>query len=212
MATALSAFLPYVIPWAPGAPRPTVQAKVLDAITELCEESLLLRETLTAFDLTINIDTYTLTPPAGSDVIMATSVMVNDKPIWPASEDELDTIDVYWRKGIVGLPNRWFQPSPTTLRFNRIPDRTLTGGVLVEVATKPTLASTTVDDELYTEWREHVANGALWRLLSMRGVEWEDQKIAQEKGIFWNSAIARAKARARMGKTRAPTFAKMRTV
>lgn len=213
MATPLSSFLPYIVPYAPGVPRTVAQSKLLDAAIELCERSLYLRQTLSAFDLVLNTDSYVLAPPTDHDVVMATSVIVNGNPIGPAAEERIDSIDAYWRTGISGMPSMWYQPSPTTIKFNRLPDETVTAGILVEIAVKPTRTATTVDDELYTDWVERLANGALWRLLSMRGVEWADENLAH--GLYgpkWNAAISQAKARAAMGKTRAATYAKLRTV
>lgn len=213
MATALSSFLPYIVPYAPGVPRTVAQAKLLDAAIEFCERTLYMRQTLAAVDLVLDVDSYTLAPPADHDVVMATSLIVNGNPIGPAAEERLDSIDAYWRTGISGTPSAWYQPTPTTIKFNRIPDATVTGGLLVEIAVKPTRDATTVDDELYTDWVERLAAGALWRLLSMRGVEWADENLSHNLyGPKWNAVITEGKARAAMGKTRAPTYAKLRTI
>lgn len=205
-------YLPRIQPYVPGCPRPTLLEAVNHAIGELCDKALLWRETLPAFDLTVDEDTYDLSLPAGMEMVMPVHVRVDDKDIPPASEEKLDEMDYGWRVADSGTPFRYFQPRPGTIQFNRKAQETITDGVVIRAAVKPSADALVSAAQIYSHWRETVRRGALHYLQGMPGKEWSDPNQARLHGVYFNSQIQSALSQANRGNTRSPFFARMNSI
>lgn len=211
MSTELSAFLVDVLPSVPGCPQTTAINAVRKAAQHLCSRAMPWRQTLTAIDITLGDDTYTLTAPTDTKIVTATYAEYNGTPIYPKSEEELDEIDYNWRNAGNGTPQYFFMETDTDLRLNRKSNVAITGGLVVKAALQPSDAATSVDDSLFTNelYRKAIANGAKHYLFEIPQKGWSDINLALYHGKFFSSEVSEAKAWVDRGRTRAPQRARM---
>lgn len=211
--TDLADFLPEVLVEAPKCPRQTAIRALRQAAIRLCEDAPIWQDNIAAGDVEADVDDYRITPPTDSRVVSVLTVMWNSaRLILPATAEELDAIDNGWRLRPPGEPTRFISPDlePDRIRFNRLPETTITDGLEVSVVLKPTQGATTVGDVLYADWLHTIAAGALQALLTMPGKDWTDAGTAVYYGRLFAEGLARAKARALKGNQRKPTQVQMR--
>ena len=68
---------------------------------------------------------------------------------------------------------------------------------IVRAQLKPTQTSISADDELMSEYRDTIVNGALFRLLRLPSKDWTDFGGAQVYSSLFNEGIIQADRRAR---------------
>ena len=210
MATSLTEFLPDVTPSVPGCPRSLILDAIRNACIRFCEETWIIRETLTAIDVVAGTDVYTLTASTNNLPVGLIHFSYNERDLTFKTEEELDIIDQGWRVADPGTPFFVTSPSPDTFRLNRVPSEAITDGMVPRIATKPTNETSSVDDLLYRDWRDGIRAGALQELKGIPDKGWSDDKAAMSNGQLFNFYIQRGKARAVMGHMRKSTTAKMR--
>lgn len=212
MAT-LEDFLPDIQPHLPGCPEGVTLNAIRNSCIRFCTDTWLIRENLAAIDVVINVDEYTMTAASQSDnvIVGMVNILYDEKPLARVTEEELDIADVGWRTNTTtGVPNMVTSPKPDIILLNRIPEESITGGMIVRVATKPTSTTSTVDDLLLDDWTEGIKYGALQELYEIPGKGWSDMKQALWYGKRFNFEIQRGKARIRMGNMTKSTVARNR--
>ena len=83
--------------------------------------------------------------------------------------------------------------------------------IYLRVAFKPLMSATVVEDSLYEDWLEEIVDGAKWKLLSMPGKEWSDEKGAELCRRKYKQGIRRAKARVMNGNSTYPSQVRWRS-
>jgi hypothetical protein len=101
-------------------------------------------------------------------------------------------------------------PTPDRILLNRVPAEAITDGMIVRIATRPTDSTTTINDQLFNDWRKAIKYGALEELLEIPSKGWSDMKQSIWYGKRFNFEIQRGKARARMGNMNKSTVAQAR--
>lgn len=201
MATALSAFTPYIAPEVPGCPEPLIDDAVRRAAIEFCDKSRALRERVAVN--TVASQDYVTLAPTGGDVAHLYKLMVGDETLDPTTRTDFD------EDGDTGQPLEYYVEPPNTLRLYPVPDAIY--ALVAHVAVKPDRDATTLDDVLYNNWRDEIAAGAKARLMLMSKQPWynpDDAAVAQ--GIF-QSAIDRAAHKRATGNVGAPIRSKLHT-
>lgn len=215
--TALTAFYPAVIPYCPGVPEPFVDQKALEVVRDFCWRTCALREDVDPIDVVADTFLYTLTPvTANREVLGIVSARFNDEPLYPVN---IDRMAVQYPDAIArieftigaNLPNdslpsnswealeqtqpQWYyQPRPDQIRLIGIPDTAYTDGLDVNIAVRPTLTATEVDDWLFARYRDQLAKGVIARLLEMPKKDWTDYKAAGYYGSLYNESVEKALA------------------
>lgn len=210
MATNFSEFLAGVLPSVPACPRTTVINAIRDAARRLCKDSLTLRQTLTAIDTVIGDDVYGLVAPANTEIVTITYAEYNGIPINVQSPEWLDANDYNWRNAGEGAATVCFLLSPTKIQLNRKSKEVITGGLVVEVALKPSFDAADCDDSLYVENKECIERGAKHYLMEIPKKEWTDLPLSAHHGKHFNYLIQDHTAFVRRGRTRGVVRAPMR--
>lgn len=210
MTAALTEFITNVAPHVSGCPNSLIVDELRNAAIRLCEDSLIHREDIAPADITIGVDDYTITPPAQTRVVTVLTLYHDEKPLNGYTEEELDHLDYGWRNGSIGPATGYTLLAPDRIKLNRVPEATITGGLVIKVALKPTETATVVDDVLYNDWQTALTNGALAELLMIPKKPWTDYALAKENATNFNFQIQRARARQSHGFQRKPISAKMR--
>lgn len=157
-----TAFLPEVVPSAPGVPEIVAINAIRNAAIEFCSTSLVWFEVQEPVEVSASDFPLDLSAPSGAVVDTILSAKANGMPLTPKTLESLDgALD--WENA-TGQPSAYYQPTPEQLRVVPLPTDTFT--LTLRVAYTPTRASTSVEGFLYERYLEAIAGGALWRLMS----------------------------------------------
>lgn len=196
MATALAAFTPYIAPAVPGCPEPLIDDAVRQAAIEFCERTEALRERL-SFNTVIAQD-YVVMAPLGGDVarVYRVSVVNADTRLERSRREDYD------EDGSPGQPTEYYVENLNTMRFYPVPDAVYP--VVVNAVVKPARDATTLDDLLFSAYRDAIAAGARKRLMGMSSQPWTNTSQAAIEGEIFNDAIDTIRMRKATGGTNAP--------
>jgi len=211
MAT-LRDFYIHVTPSVQGCPVSLINNAIRSAAIEFCERTNMWKYGFAAQDVTANVDTYTFTFPVGViDVMISrpTYVEVSGLQVNPTNEEDLDSLQYLWRDATNKQPQLYYMDFDNTMILVPTPSETITDGLYVEAALRPTMDATTLPDWLYDSWSETIAHGALMRLHAMPGKVWADPQTVSMHRAKFKEGISRAKSRtmksfAKQGKTVQP--------
>jgi hypothetical protein len=204
MATDYNAFLGNVMPHVNGCPPAMAIDAVRDAVIQLCQEARIWTVEHAAIDVVTDQGSYAFAPPAGTVVAEVLQVWYAGKRIDPYDVDVSNNIYTSWMTE-KGQPTKYTQLDERNLRLIPIPQETVTGAVTLLVTLKPSKTSTTVDDRIYEQYDNIIANGALAYLLTMPktpGRDWPDTKLGAMNASQFQEGIDKAKSKASRGYVR----------
>lgn len=213
MAKQLSEFLPEILPQVAGCPNPLAKNAVRNAAITFCERTRAYRKELAAINLVVDTKDYLytlFTLPTDTVVWRPIRVAVIDgteeTKLDPTTPQDLDSDHKYanWRTE-TGTPFAYYaMAGNTTLRVVWTPDTSITGGLFLEAALKPSKAAAEVEDAFFNQFYDDIAAGALGELLSMAGEPWTNAVKAADKLARFNRAIADHTVDASEGNADAP--------
>lgn len=199
MSTAISAFLPWVLPQAPGCPDILAIQAIRSAAIDFCNRTDLIQRVITA-DATINVEDYVVTPPSDMQMNRILGVSWQGAVLAPAPPSVVNS-DVVLRGAAVGTatpltgtPSWFFQKMPNDPGFSiyPIPIVTVTLGLTVKVSFSPSNTAATFDDALFNDWVDEIAAGAIERLMMMPGQPFSSQTSGKQYGTQYERAVADA--------------------
>lgn len=207
MAIKYESLLPDIISMVPACPEIVAERAVRSAAIELCEKTDAYQRQLDPVTVVKNIFEYDLEPPSGTVVQRIVWVTYNGKPLEPISSGLLEQRKENWRND-TGTPEYFIKQGLSTFNLVPVPGATLSQGVEIRVSLKPTQTSNACDDEIMTDYRDTIINGALFRLCRMPAKDWTDLASAQVYSTLFNDGMIYAERRARQADT--PVVAKVR--
>lgn len=179
MATALSAFSPYVRPDVDGAPVPLVEDAILDGCRRFALDTWLITSDVT-IPTVASTQSYTVTAAALTEILGVKTISIDGAtPIEPTQEDTARRyVQASGDPGCFWFKNNllWVYPTPDSVV-----------SMAVEAVIRPTTAATTVDDK-FVEYREAIAAWAKYSLMSMVGKPWSN---TQEAEFFYRVYLRR---------------------
>jgi hypothetical protein len=198
--TPFSSFMPSVLPYVYGCPDVAAEQALRLACIDFCKRTDIVQAVLAPVDVVLNGQDYPLTmPDTNMQLARVLGVSWQGKWLTPVDTDNVQS-DVALRGAAIGSatpvygdPGYYFQKTPdtSTVSLYPIPNTALTGGLLFRISTYPTIASTQVHDQLYNEWVEVIAAGALARLLATPGQPFTGNP--EQQGHMFERGISRAK-------------------
>lgn len=156
------------------------------------------------------VDLYAITLPSGAAIAKGLKAWLNDAPLDPISQDDLDNefnntsfgwVGVNWRTD-VNLPSRWYMPDDDTVGLLLAPSAG--GNLRIQAALKPTRAATTFPDWIYERYIETIAHGAKARIMLIPKKPYSDKELGAWHQERFNSLIGEARVRTARGNTRGP--------
>ena len=116
-------------------------------------------------------------------------------PISPRSL-ELNYPD--WRDK-TSLPQVYLQKNPSTFWVIPVPNSSVTNGLLLSVALKPSRTTSNIDTTFSNSYRDGIVYGTLYRLLRIPAKDWTDPRAASDYLNLFNQEIVQAELKARGG-------------
>lgn len=204
---ALSDFYKHIKTFVPGVPEPAIDFAVNRSAREFCSLSWFSRRSITV-TLVEDQASYALAPAdsTNEEIIGVHAVEYDDRPLDPTKPELVNTR--------VGKPHEWYTEQYTALVLNPTPDSNYDGEtVQVRIAVQPTIASESIPNDVYREFQQAIAEGAIAWLLQMPKQPWTDLQMAQKWERQFISKAMRAKEIAMRGampwgfSVRRPVFA-----
>lgn len=196
-ASLFSAWSPEVLPWAPGAPDGLIVQAVRSAAREFCERTrawVLWLDPATAGEGVGQELDFEL--PSKTELVRIEQVTVDGRPL---------DIDHYRE---APADPALFEGDGKAAMAKDTKVLALTGNwagaeaVQVQVSLMPAEDSVSMDTTVASRFRDAIASGARFELLSLPGVPFSNERVAGQQRDLFEKAIAAASVRAYMGFTR----------
>ncbi len=199
----LDAFLPNILPYAPGCPEPTALANVIKSAQVFCERVRLWRGNTT---LSVTPDSPNLvTVPAGAELFEIESARFDGRDLKPMSLTDLDEYHPGWRTMANGAA-RWItQTEPGYVQL--VPAST--GTLSLSTFLRPTDNAQQLPD-LFTQYTRTIADGALAEILMLPAQVYSDPSRAQFFAQRFDNRIDGLCKLTVQGQQRAPVRARPR--
>lgn len=201
----VTSFLPYVMPYVMGCPKPVARRAIVDAAIEFCEKSMLVQQTLDPFSVEQGQPTYDLYVDTHQLVFMPVQVWFKSALLKPQPSAQIANAQAY-RQDIpeqtlaTGDPREYFSVEPNVIGLYPVPAADLANALTVRAAVRPKRGATQLADVLYDNWVETVADGALMRLHGTPGQAYSDEgQRAKRRGEFY-AGLNRATIEASRGR------------
>lgn len=172
-------FLPWVLVDAPGCPDIVAQRAVVDAAREFCEHTNAWNVLTDPIILIDRSASYDLDVPTDGEIVKVMAVYGPLRPLVAKSLNDLGRIMPNWQSATSALP-LYFNSAggrtqvtvyPTPLLANR-------AKVTPRVVYKPSLLAATLPDDLVSDCREALVDGALARLMLNANKTWSNPQLA----------------------------------
>jgi hypothetical protein len=154
------AFYDFVVPDVPGCPFAAVDVALRQAAIDFCSQSLAWKYSHPDIAVTSGTASYNFVPPAQAVVHAITYAEFGGNEIDCHTGES--GIQIYNWRNQTGTPE-YVLGGATALTVVPTPD--VAGTLKLEVALKPSLAATGIDDDIFNEYRDAIVHGALGRLM-----------------------------------------------
>ncbi len=158
-----------VVPALPGLPLAAASFAIKRAAIEFCDRSLAWRVAIPAFQATAATGSYTLAAPVAGTIVAKVlelrykgKLLTNKSPAWLA-EHYGDGVD--WRTVTADPPTYWTSEFPNQVTIVPLPVTTVAAALAGWCAVKPTDAATGLDEAIWREYHDEIANLAKARLM-----------------------------------------------
>lgn len=177
-------FLEYVAPAVPGASEPLMVRAIRDACVDFCVETGFFRKTLEPIPSVAGIAEYEIETPEGTVVSNVRGAWYDGVRIGDVANEDTDqkaqSVE-YGVTAVPGTPTKLVYTSGNTFLLDPVPADSAKDVVLA-VTLKPTRASTEVWDQLFEDFAEVIAAGALAKLMDIKGQVFYDPAEGARKG------------------------------
>jgi hypothetical protein len=200
-------FYDFIIPYCRGIDQPLVDFQLRQAVRDWQKSTTMWRESV-PFTLKQGMTDYQVQPSSGG----VTAGIYSFPYPTDASRgmEELPEVS-RWSEGYLpepGTPDGWWQIYPGVFRLNRPPDKDypITLGIYKQMSQDPD--DDYIPDDLFENYAQSVASGALAQILAMSSKPWNDTTMA----TYHNTEFVKAKLALRSKMRRGGNAGRMRVV
>ena len=203
---AVSEFFPRLIPYVIGCSEPMAAQALVDSAIAFCNDSLAARTLLDAQQTSKNNPEFDISVPTGMAVSRVLRVWIGGREIQGVAVDWVNDAS-----STTGQPNNFYTrqiESELVALLSPTPDAIY--DVRAEVATRPTRAAKSFENELFDLWMEPIIEGAKARLMAIPDQPFTNPGMA---GIAAATAMylsRKARIEASYGRVRATNRVQMR--
>lgn len=215
--SAYTDFLDLVMPHVPGASTAIATHEVKMTVIDFCKRSMAYQRDHDPVTVIRNMIDYDLDPPTGTLVIKVMKAWYKDNELNPVSPEYI-TNPTFYNSSFAGAnvvlstPNVYTQKDERTVSIFPFPDTTVSMGLTMRVALKPTMASTTVDNFILEDHGETIMHGTLQRLFASPGKPYSNPNLATAHGAMFMEGVNTARQNATRGHVRSNMQVKLRRI
>jgi hypothetical protein len=188
-----------MVPDLPGCPMGVLPIALRQAAIAFCEQSQAWKYAHPDIAVTVANADYDFAPPDGAVVYAVDYAEFNGCEIEVNTEQ--DEVWLWNWRHQDGSP-QYVMGHPTYLTL--IPTPNVEGTLTLTTILKPSPIADGIDDDIYNEWRDTIAHGALARLMSSPKKPYTDFQLANSHQQQFRIDTAKAGIRAGRNYTRAP--------
>lgn len=202
----LDLFIPFVTYRVMGCPDPTALQAIRSTCIDFCRRTGIVERVLAGVDIVAAQEDYTVIVP--TDMSLHRIVGVSWQGTWLTVVPPGDVRSAPALRGVTigtsvpssGTPQFYFQKTNevAAISLYPIPDTALTGGLTIKASFKPLQTATTIDDQLFDEWCDGIAAGAVARLQAVPGLSFSSNSPAAR--TEYEMAVSAAKRQVLAGK------------
>lgn len=207
MSKALAEFHDYLLPELPGCTVDMVNFNLRETARQFCQQTSAWRLPFDNVNLVAAQATYDLEPSEPeSEVVRIVELTVNSILLWTETDREQYSQLAIDPKYARNEPPFSLSPDllEITLIDDEVPSASVTAGLQVVGAMKPSQKAASLPDFLLSQYSEALRFGTLSRLLAMGNKPWSDRQLASGYMGEWNKALNFAAYQVQTGNTRAP--------
>lgn len=211
----LDLFMPYVQPYVMGCPDSAVRQAIVDAAIEFCDRTHVVQQTLDPMTTELAVSEYELDLPSRQELVQVKRAWFKGSELEPVAIESVRNA-LAWRDVIPGVqavsgdPREFYTVDRGAVGLYPRPTKTEVDTLTVRAALKPSRTATVLEDQLYEDWVEVIAAGALKRLHATRGQPYTDLPAASAASAVFLEGCNRAKYVATYGRTRGELRVQMR--
>ena len=116
----------------------------------------------------------------------------------PISTRSLELNDTDWRQK-TSLTQVYLQKNTSTFWVIPVPNSSVTNGLFLSVALKPSRTTSNIDTTFSNSYRDGIVYGTLYRLLRIPAKDWTDPQAAADYLSLFNQEVVQAELKARGG-------------
>lgn len=193
-AVEFDAFFPHVKFEVPRAPSSVLRQQLREAAREFLDFTRAWQVSSNSNSISAGVPDYEVEVPMDDATVVAVEmVQVNGAFATPKTSEWLDQNFPAWRTNVADDFRYYVQQSVGTILFASIPSNNQLGVFNYRASFKPTPDATEIDEGIYNQWYEPIADAAKARLLSMDGQPWANAKRAAICQARYLAARGRAK-------------------
>lgn len=197
-----------------GCEDPVARQALLDTAIDFCETTGVAQVVTDPLAAVANQPNYTPVLPAGQTVVAVRRAWYGAAALDPVADDEIASVLAYHATALNdtaprGTPREYYWHE-SEVWVHPVPEASVGLAFTFRIAVKPTTDATTIPDELLVNWREAVVDGALSRVLGMRGTIHYDPAESDRAAGRYALAKNRARIAARGGRASGELSVRMR--
>ena len=186
----------------PGANKVDIDSAVRTIVREFCDKTRLYIRQLDAIDIVEGVSAYTLLAPTDCAIVSIERVEVNQEFVEATSLDLLDRSTESWRQQESNQPSAYMVDAERILQFKDTPTETVSDGLVVWVALKPSPTTDMVPEFIFADWFETILNGTVAYLLRVPNKPWTSLQGSEYFYNLYDGYTSDAKAKKYTGKTK----------
>lgn len=205
-------FYDFIMPVLRGVDPPMVDFELRKAIRDWQRSTTMWRESV-PLTFQPGVTDYRIEARDGG---LIAGILSMPRPNDPSKDMPSVTESHRWPEGYLpepGTPDGWWQLYPGVIRINRPPDVAYPVTVLIYKQLTQDPSDDYVPDDLYEDYAEKVASGALAQFFAMPAKPWRDTSMASYHMMNFTKAKQALRAKVRRGgataqpRVKGPTFA-----
>lgn len=183
--------LPFVLPEVPGCPDALAKISLVMSVIEFCTETLAWQEIQDPVSVIDKVNELDIDVPTDARIVVIKDVWGPSRRLVPVTMSQLFEKIPNWQTAQGGEPTYYNASTDwKTLRIYPIPLEANRQKITVRAAYAPTMAATTLPDEICTKYLDGIVSGAKGRLQIMPGKTWSNAQAAGiNRGLFENAMV-----------------------
>ena len=187
-----------ILPYVPGCPDSVVESNLRAAAIEFCEKTKAFVKDLDPISTVSSTYEYEFDQPTGTAVHSILWMIHDGDDLDPISPRSLELNFPDWRDRSA-IPRVYLQKNADTFWVIPIPNASITNGLYLSVALKPTRTASNIDTSFSNDYRDGILFGSLYRLLRIPSQDWSDPNASADYLSLFSEQVRTAELRARSG-------------
>lgn len=204
--TAFTLMYDEVMPHANGCTAQLAFDVIRKAAIEFCDQSWIHHYNHPDVSVVANTHTYSLSPLSETVVVTVLDAWLDNLQLEWKGGDELRQINTRWQAWTGPRPIYITSETPRSVRLVPTPTVAYANGLRMIVALKPTIVASGLETFIWEEYREQIADGALYRLYLSPGKPYTNLELGAAKRAMFRSHCNKAYNRSMRAFGRANDF------